>query len=178
MYPHTHVWVGLLLGVCYHPPPSLSRLAQTLIQDNMWRPSMVLASPVRGRGWAGKETDWSRCLFIVLLFRGSCQLGKKKKSSWNHTLLTDAERKREKISLEGQDTPETGNKGVLAFQKYSELVSRSLEKKILLFSCLEEKGKEAEGETGEGEGESWVGRDGEGLGRNQDQNKLYGKTLL
>lgn len=48
----------------------------------------------------------------------------------SHTpLLTDAEGKREKISFEGQDTPETGNKGTLAFQKYSELVSGSLEKK-------------------------------------------------
>lgn len=52
----------------------------------------------------------------------------------SHTpLLTDAEGKREKISFEGQDTPETGNKGALAFQKYSELVSGSLEKKILVF---------------------------------------------
>lgn len=84
----------------------------------------------------------------------------------SHTpLLTDAEGKREKISFEGQDTPETGNKGPLAFQKYSELVSGSLEKNNLGFLLLEEKGKEGEGDVGEDEGESWVGREMGGVGR-------------
>lgn len=65
----------------------------------------------------------------------------------SHTPDRCREEKREN-QLEGQDTPETGNKGVLAFQKYSELVSRSLDKKnlaFLLFRRERERGREGDG---------------------------------
>lgn len=53
--------------------------------------------------------------------------------------------KERKSVLRSRTVRKTGNKGVLAFQKYSELVSGSLEKKILVFSSYKRKGKRERG---------------------------------
>lgn len=134
----------------------------------MWRPNVVLASPSEeGNGQAKRLTDL-RAYLLSFCLEEVASLEEKKVHEITHSSPDRCWGEKRENQFWGQDTPETGNKGTLAFQKYSELVSGSLEKN-LGFLLLEEKGKEGEGDVGEDEGESWVGRE---MGRSWEEIRI------